>query len=292
MITDKIQCHRCGEQVEITQYQFTGFSKIDVKPCACLCKGGGRLSARAMAEQWNEHMAYLRSLYGCHIVPAGASKKLPPERDRWGIPDIRELRLIIKERNTNTMNNYRETRNTRVTEAIASQLGAPFKPMPESNRQFENLTTAMKVVGAGKLAEVWIKALAIGKGKPAAILDAIKTVEKGVEDAPETVETSVEDTPETVEKGVETVESETVETVEDTPQGTPITKLAQIKAATAVLNNLVDAYNFVMGSPDSTPELQKAYCDLLKVVLEKVEKADNIQDARNRVYRAMASSTS
>lgn len=86
MITDRVRCHRCGEQVEITQYQHPGFNKVEVRPCACLCKGAGTLSDRKRAEQHNAHMAYLRGLYGAHVVPAGADKPLPPKLDRFGYP--------------------------------------------------------------------------------------------------------------------------------------------------------------------------------------------------------------
>lgn len=100
--------------------------------------------------------------------------------------------------------NYRERRNARIIKMLTDQLGADFHPTPSSNRQFETLTTTLKVVGADRIGELWALAVEATKnegwvGSPRAIeaavamLDKVSPVVEGVAQVSPTVQISLED---------------------------------------------------------------------------------------------------
>ena len=205
---------------------------------------------------------------------------------------------------------YRESRNARIIELLRTNLEADFKPMPQSNRQFENLTTALNKVGPEKMAEVWAMALANGEGKPDSIIKALdriigtveivcgETVEsdrggrgESVEAAPhlncgDGVENAVEHATKTVETQPTMVEGSTVVAIPlESLQVGQLPRKLKLECALIVLSQFNVVHKAAMESRDSV--FMEIYRDVLKSVLDLVDKRGELCDAKNAISRAL-----
>lgn len=203
---------------------------------------------------------------------------------------------------------YREKRNARIIGILRANLGADYdKPLPESNRQFEALTTALSKLGADGMAQVWAQALACGGGKPDSIKRVLGEVVGGVETGcGEGVEGGVDSTlgmrcGESVEDGVESGPEivETVPSKADVPpvvvaipveslQPKQLPRRLRLECTKNVLAQLGGVHKVAMGSGDAV--LMELYRDVVQSILDMVDDRDELYAAKDAVSRALRGS--